>query len=84
VLKKLLSHDNLNYSFRNNGNIRFSLLHRFVECGGIKTKCDLRDYSKLTGRFKGGLRRSIGYLQKKLFEKQELLKEINELTSTIN
>lgn len=51
----------------------------FVECGGIKANCELKQYPKFTGRYRGGLRRSIGYVQKKLFEKQAKLDEINEL-----
>jgi hypothetical protein len=53
----------------------------FVKCGGLKEKCEIPNYPKLIGRYKGGLSRSINYLQKKLFLKQELLKEINELAT---
>lgn len=51
----------------------------FVECGGIKKQCELKNYPKLIGRYQGGLVRSRNYIKKKLAAKQILLDEIIEL-----
>lgn len=51
----------------------------FVECGGLKCNCELKKYPKLIGRYRGGLRRSIGYIQTKLNKKVNELDEINEI-----
>lgn len=52
-----------------------------VECDGEPERCELKRNKKLIGRYKGGLTRSINYIQKKLKDKQKLLDEINELIS---
>lgn len=52
----------------------------FVECEGKKEKCELKQYKKLVGRYKGGKLRSLGYAKEKVARLEKELEIINQLT----
>lgn len=51
-----------------------------VRCGGEKSKCDLKGYMPIVGRYKGGLKRRIKNAEAKVGKFKKMLDEINELT----
>lgn len=55
----------------------------FVECGGFKDKCELKDkrFKKMVGRYKQGKSCSLNYAKDKVAKLELELKMINELTT---
>ncbi len=52
-----------------------------VNCNGEKSKCDLKGYKPILGRYIGGLKRRLKNAEAKVDKFKKMLDEINELTS---